>query len=167
MNLWEKLGWRRKPEEPRRAQRLRVPNLTVYYWDGAQPSPHGVRDISESGMYIYTRERWYPGTFILMRLQREDCKEGDPERSVAVLSRVARWGADGVGLEFVFADPKAPEKETPVLAGGVEKIEFDQFLARLKTKYGEAALQKGLKADRGTESTTLRDAGPGEGGVGV
>ncbi len=172
MNLWEKLHRRRKPEplepeEPRRAPRLRVPALTAYYWDGARPSPHGIRDISQSGMYIYTGERWYPGTLVLMRLQREDCSAGSPERSVAVLSRVMREGEDGVGLEFVFANPGDPEEKPPPLAGGAEKGEFDWFLAHLVRKYGEAALHQSSSVDRGKEAPSLHDVGCGEGGVGA
>ena len=171
MNLWAILHWKRKRapremDEPRRVPRLRVPALTAYYWDGSRPLPHGVRDISQSGMYVYTDERWYPGTVVLMHLQREDCKEGTPERSIAVLARVMRWGEDGVGLEFVFANPEDSEKRSPPLAGGVEKDEFESFLAHLKFKHGEAALQRGSKADRGKETPT-QDAGPGDGGVGA
>jgi len=169
MNLWERLRRRKpeplEPEEPRRAPRLRVPALTAYYWDGSRPMPHVVRDISESGMYIYTRERWYLGTLILMRLQREDRAEGAPERSIAVLSRVMRWGADGVGLEFVFADPEDPEKKAPPLAGGAQKPEFEWFLAHLAFKHGKTAILQGSKADRGKDETA--DAGPGGGDVGA
>jgi len=172
MSLLEELRRRLKhepqePEEPRRVPRLRVAALISYYWDGDRPSPHGVRDISDSGMYVYTRERWYPGTFVLMRLEREDYGEGAPEQSIAVLSRVVRWGEDGVGLEFVFADSEALEKTSPVLAGGAERIEFEQFLAHLKSKHGEAALLKGSIADRGKETAALPDADPGGGGVGA
>lgn len=151
MKLWERLRGKREPvepEEPRRSPRIRVPQLTAFYWDGSQPSPHAVRDISETGMYVYTRERWYPGTLILMHLQRDDVERGARERSLAVLSRAARWGTDGVGLEFVFADPQDPEKKEPVLAGGARKEEFDWFLAHLALKVGAAALVRGAKADR-------------------
>ncbi len=172
MNLGEKLRRRfklgpREHEDPRHASRLRVPALIAYYWDGSQPSPHGVRDISESGMYIYTHEHWYSGTLILMQLQREDCEEGSPERSIAVLSRAMRWGEDGVGLEFIFADPEKPEKNSPLLAGGAEKFELERFLAHMKLKYGEGALERGSEADRGKEIPALPAAGPGDGGVGV
>ncbi len=172
MSLWERLRGKNEnkppePAEPRGVPRLRVAALTGYYWDGAQPLPHGVRDISESGMYIYTRERWYLGSLVLMRLDREDCDVGTAEHSIAVLARVVRWGEDGVGLEFVFADPEALEKKSAVLAGGAEKIEFEQFLAHLKSKQSESALQKGSEADRGKRATAQPDADPGEGGVGV
>jgi len=142
MSLWEELRRKLKLgllhlQERRWVPRRHVPGLTSYYWDGDRPSPHGVRDISESGMYVYTRERWYPGTLVLMRLEREECEEGAPEQSISVLSRVMRWGDDGVGLEFVFANQG---KKPPQLADGAEKIEFQQFLAHLKSKYGVAAL---------------------------
>lgn len=168
MKLWERLRRSKpepaEPEEPRRSPRIRVPLLTAYYWDGSRPCPHAVRDISENGMYVYTEERWYPGTLILMRLQREDCAEGSPERSVSVLSRVARAGSDGAGLEFVFADPQAAEKKEPVLSGGASKLEFDWFLAHLAHRVGALALQKGSKADRvDQDAASHRGAGGGRG----
>ncbi len=65
---------------------------------------HGIRDISSSGLYVVTEERWYPGTLVLMTLQRNDLGEEIAERSIAVQSRAVRWGPDGVGLQFVLPD---------------------------------------------------------------
>jgi PilZ domain len=168
MNLWKELHRRLKlgllmALEPRRAPRWRVPALTGYYWDGFPPRPHDIRDISKRGMYIYTRERWYPGTLILIHLERADCKEGARERSISVASRVMRCDDDGVGLEFVFADQ---EKTEPMLAGGAEKIQFERFLAYLKLKHRESAFQQGTEADRGKETAVL-DVHPDDSGVGA
>jgi PilZ domain len=171
MSLWAELRQMLKtelhdPDEPRGVPRLRVVALTSYYWDGAEPAPHGVRDISESGMYIYTRERWYPGTLVLMRLERESAEDGAGNESISVLLRVRRWGEDGVGLEFVFEDPDDPEKSAP-LAGGAKRSEFQRFLGHLKSKQGESVQVKSSKADRSQETPALKEAGAKDGGVGA
>jgi hypothetical protein len=93
---------------------------------------HGVRDISASGLYVVTEERWYPGTLVLMTLQRTDCGEEVEERSIAVQSRAVRWGPDGVGLQFILAgDDDYRKGRTPILDSAGRR-EFERFLEHLK-----------------------------------
>ena len=92
--------------DPRKAPRTPAPGLAAYYWNGSAPAAHGIRDISSSGLYVVTEERWYPGTLVLMTLQRTDCGEEVAERTIAVQSRAVRWGPDGVGLQFILPDEK-------------------------------------------------------------
>lgn len=139
---------------------MRAPTLRAFYWDGSAPAPHDIRDISRSGMYIYTGERWYPGTLVLMRLQRADCPPDDPGHSIAVLSRAVRWGADGVGLEFVFPDVFGPAGKTPPLSGGAGQRDFKWFLAQLENEPGKAAVLAGKKRDRGSGSASGQDSTP-------
>jgi Flp pilus assembly protein TadG len=94
-------------EEPRRAPRSAQPEVIVHYWDGSAPEGRHLRDISESGAYIYTPERWYLGTIVRIILQgyktatREDGSTA-PSASICVPARVIRHGSDGVAVEFVF-----------------------------------------------------------------
>jgi hypothetical protein len=44
--------------ERRWGKRRSAPRLAVYYWNGGTPKPHGIRDISSSGVYVN------PGTFV-------------------------------------------------------------------------------------------------------
>ena len=59
-----------KDKERRRAERQPAPPLVVYYWDGAAPAAHAVRDVSLTGMYLATEQRWYPNTLIRMTVVR-------------------------------------------------------------------------------------------------
>jgi Uncharacterized ACR, COG1430 len=117
--------------DPRRAPRMPAQGLAAYYWNGTALEAHGIRDISSSGVYVVTEERWYPGTLVLMMLQRMDGGEEMAERSIAVQTRAVRWGHDGVGLQFVLADPTE--------CGGTndwmdlaDRKEFEKFLQQLK-----------------------------------
>ena len=87
--------------ERRRAERHVLPGLVAYYWEGGPPTPHSIREISLTGMYLLTEERWYLGTVLMMRLQQSDSAEIDPEHSIAVHAKAVRHGADGVGMEFL------------------------------------------------------------------
>jgi hypothetical protein len=117
--------------DPRKAPREPAPGLAAYYWNGATPKAHSVRDISPTGLYVVTEERWYPGTLVLMTLHRTDVGESVTERSVAVMSRAVRWGNDGVGLQFIPVDDKDGHKASNPAVDGANKKEFTRFLRRL------------------------------------
>jgi hypothetical protein len=122
----------RKAPEQRKAPRDTIPGLAAYYWTGGSPSAHVIRDISATGLYVVTEERWYPGTLILMTLQHSENGEVSVESSISVHSRAVRWGNDGVGLQFIPQDAPAASKGLSHLAHGVDKKELDQFLDRLR-----------------------------------
>ena len=118
--------------DPRKAPRVKEPGLAAYFWNGSAPVAHGIRDISSSGLYVVTEERWYPGTLVLITLQRSDHGEEYAERSIAVQSRAVRWGPDGVGLQFVLSDDTDLRNgKTPIL-DAASREEFERFLEQLK-----------------------------------
>ena len=126
----------RKAPDLRKAPREPSPNVAAYYWTGAAATAHGIRDISSTGLYVITEERWYPGTLILMTLQ--DTAEGEEsgERSISVHSRAVRWGDDGVGLQFIPQDVQAESAGFDAQEKGVNRKKLDQFLRRLRKVNG-------------------------------
>jgi len=123
----KKKGWLDRllnpdPPEPRQAQRELVQGLAAFYFNGGDPSPHAVRDISSTGFYLLTDERWYPGTVIRMTLT--DKRNLAAEASIMVYASVVRWGNDGVGMAFVMGSGGT--------MGGAGKAEIEQFVARMK-----------------------------------
>ena len=113
--------------DPRRAPRQPAHGLAAYFWDGGAPQSHGIRDISNSGIYLVTEARWYPGTLVMMILQRTDGGAEIGERSITVQTRAVRWGQDGVGMQFVL--PKAQGQDAPDVA---TPKELERFLRKLK-----------------------------------
>ncbi len=98
---------RAKPKEPRRGPRTADPLSLVYYWDGSAPLGDGLRDISRTGAYICTSQRWPIGAIVTLMLERSMIgSPGDtgdaPAPSTCIPCRVVRQGDDGVGVEFVF-----------------------------------------------------------------
>lgn len=118
--------------DPRKAPRVRTPGLAAYYWNGAAPVAHCIRDMSPTGLYVVTEERWYPGTLVLMTLQRGDVTEELAERSIAVQSRAVRWGPDGVGLQFVVDDEQERRRNESHLQIAAGRKEIEHFLQQLK-----------------------------------
>jgi uncharacterized membrane protein (UPF0127 family) len=131
---WAPRNWLERwwSPDPRKAPREPAPGLAAYYWNGASPEAHGIQDISSSGLYVVTEERWYPGTLVLMTLQRTGCGEEAEERSIAVQSRAVRWGNDGVGLQFVLPDTQALRRGHDPLTDGADRKALDRFLRQLK-----------------------------------
>jgi len=128
-------GWLlQEDEEPRRAPRSMQPEVVVYYWDGSAPEGRRIHDISQSGAYICTPERWYVGTIIRLVLQGFPTKvrpDGTtvPEVSTCVSARVVRHGSDGVAVEFVFRNKQ-------------EEDELRTFLAAIPGQAQDAASRK-------------------------
>lgn len=113
--------------DPRKAPREAAPGLAAYYWTGGPPEARTVKDISTTGLYVVTEERWYPGTLVLMTLQITAFGEEIAERTICVHSRAVRWGKDGVGLQFVLQGAV----NNPSMNAGDKKA-LDRFLNRLR-----------------------------------
>jgi hypothetical protein len=63
-------------------------------------SVHTIRDVSPTGLYVVTRERWPLGAQVKLKLQPIFGFE-EHARAISVAMRVSRWGNDGVGLDFI------------------------------------------------------------------
>ena len=130
-----------EPTQPRKAQRESVSGLTAYFFTGGAPVAHAVRDISTSGMYVFTHERWYPGTVVRMTLT--DRQQPTAEHSITVNMAVMRFGDDGVGLQFVTRpDPSRRGRQAAprdMLAGAADEFQIAQFLQRFRRKEGSGS----------------------------
>ncbi len=123
----------RKAPELRKAPRGTLPGLAAYYWTGAAPKARSIKDISATGLYVVTEERWYPGTLILMTVQEADSGQEGVGRSIAIQSRAVRWGNDGVGLQFIPLDtPSSARSGQDTSVQGADRKELDQFLELLR-----------------------------------
>jgi hypothetical protein len=109
--------------ERRRAKRSHSVSLVAYYWDGAAPVAHVIRDISTSGLYLLTEQRWYPGTVIDMSLQKKGVSGNEEDHAIRITARAIRFGKDGVGLAFVL-----PYSQVPDPSKGVDLKTLKRFL---------------------------------------
>jgi PilZ domain len=127
------------PRERRGAKRHAMPPLAAYYWTGGNPKAHTVRDISSTGLFLVTDERWYPRTLVRVTLQKTDGVDGDTRRSISVESMVVRWGTDGVGLEFFPLESSNSNKDlTPDV---VDRKCLERFLKQISPDEVEAIVE--------------------------
>jgi hypothetical protein len=97
------LRWLFPEVNQRRAVRYPTPGLVAYYWTGGAPYSYQVGDISATGLFLLSKERWAPGTLIQMTLQHQDGK-ATKNNSICLISEVVRWGENGSGFNFVLSD---------------------------------------------------------------
>lgn len=116
-------------KERRRAKRISSVSLVAYYWDGAAPVAHAIRDISSIGLYLLTDERWYPGTLIEMSLQKTGGSDNEQDRAIRIMAKAIRLDSDGVGLSFVL-----PYRSGQDLAQEVDIKVLKRFLRGVKIK---------------------------------
>jgi uncharacterized protein len=119
-----------EPVDPRQFLREPIPGLVAHFFTGGVPQEHQIRDVSLTGLYVLTNERWYPGTVVRMTLT--DRREPTAERSITVNATVVRWGNDGLGLRFVLQNPRTRRSEFDGVVQGVDRVQLEQFLQRLK-----------------------------------
>ncbi|MDE3062545.1 MAG: PilZ domain-containing protein, partial [Acidobacteriota bacterium] len=117
---------------PQAAKRMRAPKIVAYFWTGGTPRPHTVANISVTGLYIVTKDRWLPDTVIVMNLQWTDCDGTHPGDTISVLSKVVRFGEDGVGFQFVTSDAVNAVDGQYLPGKGSDRTALDRFLWRRK-----------------------------------
>jgi hypothetical protein len=126
------LRWLFSDINKRRAKRYPSPGLVAYYWTGGAPHCYEIANISATGLYLRTKERWAPETLIQMRLQKAKSGtiEEDAEGSISVLSEVVRWGEDGTGFNFVLKDDDSQYGE--LLPGElIDRKAVEKFIRRM------------------------------------
>jgi Flp pilus assembly protein TadG len=81
--------------------------LSARYWNGGTASGARVQAISDTGAYLVTSERWYPGTLLNITLHFDpggnDVKSPD---SITVTCRVVRHEQDGMEIAFMLFGSK-------------------------------------------------------------
>lgn len=122
---------RSSSKDRRSTERYSAPHLAAFYWTGAHAPPHGVRDISSTGTYVVTEDRWHAGTLLMITLQKPvTAADTRSSRSIRVQSKVIRSGTDGVGLAFVFPGAADPRNRAASFQGADQNalIAFSQWV---------------------------------------
>ena len=122
-----------RSRDRRKNDRQETPQLSAYFWNNSTPIRHSIKDVSPTGFYLLTEERWYPGTLVMMTLQTEAGPGQTEKQAVAVQSKAVRWGDDGVGLMFMLPDKGATvenDPDTPSILKSDRKV-LASFLQQL------------------------------------
>ena len=124
------LRWAWPKLNRRYARRYVIPGLVAYYWTGG--TSHQVRDMSATGLYLVTNERWAPGTLIQMTLHKEGESDVSTENSISVMSQLVRWGENGVGFSFIHADNKDVIGSDVLPGDAADRKTVESFLERME-----------------------------------
>jgi hypothetical protein len=111
----------------RRAHRRYVPGMVAHYYTGGAPKPHDVADISMTGFYLLTEDRWMPDTMIQMTLQKP-CAKGERKQTITVLSKIVRRGSDGVAGVFVMPESLDPQSRDIQPSQATDRFTLARFI---------------------------------------
>jgi hypothetical protein len=88
----------------RKGRRIPIPNLVAYDTTTGVAQSYEVGDISATGMFLVTEERWPAGSLLSLSIQREGPQEVGTERRIQLQAGAVRLARNGVGLSFVMPD---------------------------------------------------------------
>lgn len=124
-------GWFEKVLS-RRAERRSAEQFGAYYWTGSAVKKDSVRDISSTGVYIVTKERWAIGKLVPLTLQKDGPLEKSPERRITTLAKVVRYGEDGVGLSFAASKERELREWEALLESLIEQTQPESMLSLVR-----------------------------------
>jgi len=128
--------------ERRSADRQPVDNFSAYRWNGSRLTQAPVKDISSTGIYILTEERWQPDTVLSLTLQRPGLLEMNPEHRIEVQAKVVWCGEDGVGLSFVLEDDTASRQWVSLREDLIEQAKPEDMLSLVRLVEAVAFLSR-------------------------
>lgn len=155
MNSSNSRSERPSASERRRAERRISPSLAACDWKGAIPRLNSIRDISATGAFLMTQQRWEPGETIALTLQRS----GPPERenNFPVQARAVRWDDNGVAITFVLPAGADLRLWQSPLKSAAEQNEPEDILREFRVAQAISFLTRISPEVRGSVQTLLHD----------
>jgi hypothetical protein len=114
--------------DKRVANRRRLPPVIAYLGQLRSSKEYKIGDISVTGFYMITEERWISGSAFPVTLERTDGAAG--RQTLMVYSTVVRTGTDGVA--FTFMPPKNEEKRAAEARAAVPRLDLTKLAQFLK-----------------------------------
>ncbi len=166
-HVLQRLG---EPEQPR-VERWPATGLSALYGIDSASRPAGIKDVSASGIYLLTEERFHADELVNLILRKEGEPEDSSDLQISVQARVTGQGEDGIALEFVLPPGMDPDLFGALVRDIVSLTDPDQvavvfrtlrtvfFLCRLcESKAEEAILLLGGQLDSERTATLFKIA---------
>ena len=118
--------------ERRSIIRLLVQGLIAYTGDGEEKKLHEVRDVSPTGLYLRTQERWKRDDVVSLVLQRKGGTEEQCEKRVTLKLRAVRCDDGGIGLSWLWPEGVELEAWRRVHTKRSDETDADYFLRELR-----------------------------------
>ena len=98
MLLVEKLSTTKERfKHSERPARVPAPGVDVWYSIGLEQKQVRIKNISPTGVYLLTGDRWPQGSSVLLTMK----SSVDPRNQVSIPARIVRHDSEGVGMEFL------------------------------------------------------------------
>src|SRR4029077_4686784 len=101
-----------------------------------------VKNVSSTGLYLLTEERWQPGTVLMLTLQREGPVVLSPKHRITTQARVVWCGHEGVGLSFVLAEDPVSVQWEGLLESMIEQTRPHDILTLVRMVAAVAFLRR-------------------------
>jgi hypothetical protein len=118
--------------ERRSIIRLLVQGLIAYRLDDDEKRVYGVRDVSPTGLYLRTQEKWRPGSVVSLVLQQKSATDEQCEKRVRVDLKAVRCDENGAGFSWVWPEGVEFEAWKRVHTKRSDETDSDYFLRELR-----------------------------------
>ena len=127
--------WFTAPPPPKTRMGLRhpAPRFSVLHWSGTAMKQDAIKDISASGVYVLTEDRWEPGTPVDLTLHREDLVDAGPDHEFTLHAKAVRAGQDGVAFAFNLPNDIDPPAWVSLVEGASGEASPDDIIWPFKT----------------------------------
>lgn len=125
-----------------RAERRESPALAAFHWEGSTLHQCNVGNISSSGAYLLTKQRWNPGEFVSLTLQRSGALQESTQRRFTVQAKAVRRDRDGVGLAFLMPRGSDLQLWHSVIKANVPQTEPEDVVREFRTAAATAFIHR-------------------------
>jgi hypothetical protein len=126
--------------ERRKTTRLLLQGLIARDATGSNPKIHDVMDVSPTGLYVRTEDKWSPGDVVSLTLQKKGST--NDSQTVSVEASAVRVGKDGVGLSFVLPDGVEFHPWNRVHSKSANETDAEYFVRELRLARAMGFLQR-------------------------
>ena len=127
-------NWFRLPFVYRqRAERRPSPALVAIHWNGHTPRQNPVANLSSSGAYVLTDEKWQPGEIVSLTLQRKGTLENAARNRFTVQVKATRRDDDGVGVAYLLPNGADLHLWQPTILNEKPQTEPEDIVREFRT----------------------------------
>jgi hypothetical protein len=116
-----------------RADRRESPALVAVHWDGHTPRQDSVVNLSNSGAFLRTTERWQPGEIFALTLQRKGRLESSGRCRFTLQAKAVRRNQDGVGVSFLLPKGTEPHLWESTIKSDAPQTEPEDVVREFRT----------------------------------
>jgi hypothetical protein len=128
------------PRTPRMGVRHPAPDIAVIHPSGTTEKDDPVKDVSATGVYMLTQDRWDPGTPVPLTLHHTNIEDKGSAHGITLPAKTVRCGKDGVGLSFELPKDIDPLAWVNLVEGAVGEAGPDDIVGQFKMAEAAAFL---------------------------